>query len=252
MTLKDNVNRLCSGLALGLLMTTLCLSAAVAQETSEQDDPSNPWHLDVEALTDVPVHIGARVALEGPWRLRGALALGSLPEAYVDLINATSTSLDFYNQETADLIALVLKRSLVVRASLAWRPWETRGFYVEGGYSYVGLGGGASGQEVLAALTGQELARASADRNYDINSTLHLLNLDVGWRWWLTDALSLRAAAGFIATVAANTQVKADFEPTNAQLNANFERGVADFLDDTYTSYVFSPTLTVAIGYRFF
>ena len=31
-----------------------------------------------------------------------------------------------------------------------------------------------------------------------------------------------------------------------------FAKLVADFLDDTYTSYVFSPTLSFALGYRFF
>ena len=34
--------------------------------------------------------------------------------------------------------------------------------------------------------------------------------------------------------------------------NREFERYAEDYLEETFTSYVFTPVVTVAVGYRFF
>ena len=136
MALMKPLNKFGAGSMLCTLMMILCAGTVEAQESPEAATSSHSWHLDAEALTDVPVHIGTRISLEGPWRLRGALAVGSLPEAYVNLINATSTSLDFYDQETADLIALeadeatddVFVRPTGLLRSLAGQPLPTTAY----------------------------------------------------------------------------------------------------------------------------
>lgn len=74
----------------------------------------------------------------------------------------------------------------------------------------------------------------------------------MGWRWALWENLSLRAALGFVGTVAAQSRVEATFSPRFPAFVDGLEAEAEEFLNTTFTSAVFSPTFTLALGYRIF
>lgn len=220
---------------------------------------TGPWHLELRAQTDFPLAIGARIAAELPYRLQLSTAVGGLPGGYVDVINAVVVAANGYDDATAEVIRSALSSSLVWRTHVGWRPLRRRGFYFEAGYGLVTLGGGLTAEDVLVIATGSEppprRPGAREPLEYDVRSTLHMLDAEIGWRWLVWhDRIVIAAALGFAGTVAAKTRIEprdpsrlTESEPLQA-LAAEGET----YLDDIYTTYVMTPVATVGVGYRFF
>lgn len=217
-----------------------------------------PYHLDLRAQTDFPVSVGARINAELPYRLQLSTALGGLPGGYVDVINAVVVAAHGYDETTAGVIRGALSSSLVWRTHFGWRPLRRRGFYFEAGYGLVTLGGGITAEDVLVIATGSEAPPrrpGARELDYDVRSTLHMLDAEIGWRWLVWhDRIVIAAALGFSGTVAAKTVI----EPRDASrvtdsdpLQALADEGES-YLDGLYTKYVMTPVVTVGVGYRFF
>jgi len=231
-----------------LLPGALLLSVA---STARAQDDGSPWHLQIEALTDVPLDVGGRVLLEGPLRLRLSSSLGVLPGPYVDVINDFTVAIGAYNQQTADLIASSLTSSLVWRTHLGWRPFPRAGFVFDVGYGFVSLGGGVKSSAAIAAAAGKSASSKPGGPTYDVASTLQMIDADVGWEWkLLADHLVLEASLGFAGTVAASTS--ATPQGGSTRVRDAFGAEASAYLDNLYTSYVFTPVVTLALGYRFF
>ena len=206
------------------------------------------------ALTDVPIHVGGRLTVEGPARLRYSLSGGYLPPAYVGLINDVCVAADWYSEETASLVQATIENSLVIRNHVGWRPWEAHGFQFELGYGWVGLGGGLTGTEVIAAATGVDVSGELADDlAFTARASLHQLDVSAGWEWTIRKHFLLRADLGGAFTLASTTVIEPDFdvprlaEPFVDELTAAGE----DYLDETFTTYVHTPTVSAAAGWRF-
>ena len=188
-----------------------------------------------------------------PYRLRVAMGAGVLPGAYVDLINAVAVAADAYDENTARIIRSSLETSMVLRFHVGWRPFARYGFVVEVGYGLVALGGAVTNEDLLSLATGVPSPREPiSHRDYDVTSTLHMVDVELSYRWVLARGLVLRVALGFAGTVAAQSKVEPRFTPMAQMTVQRFTNAVEDYLDDTYTSYVFTPTLTAAIGWRAF
>lgn len=202
--------------------------------------------------TDAPLDVGAGLAVEAPHRLRAQTTVGIMPGVYVDGINEILVGFGAYDQATADLVHDALKNSLIWRTSLGWRPWERHGFYALAGYTLVTLGGGATGSEIIEAATGKELPPSDRGmpRSFTCNSTLHMATVELGWEFH-TGPVVIRTALGGVFTFAAHTTITPDYTPAAPKPTADFAAAGAQYLDDIYTSYVFSPVATVMVGYPF-
>lgn len=214
------------------------------------------WHLGLEALTDVPIQIGGNIAFEMPYGIRAGTTLGFLPGSYVDLINAVVVAAGGYDDATADVIAGAISNSLVWRLHLGWRPWRDYGFYFEVGYTLVTMGGDVSTEDLIVVATGVEPPDhpRAGTYEYDVGSTLHMIDVEVGWELVFWRHFIVRVALGVAATVAAHTEIEPLFEvqPRAAALVDTLAKEGAAYLDDLYRSYVFPPVFSVALGYRFF
>lgn len=211
--------------------------------------------VDLEIGTEVPIAVGGTLALEWSSGLRASTGLGYLPGSYVALINEVVQSFpDSYDAATGDLIEETLQNSLIWRTHVGWRL--PHGMYVDGGYGLAALGGGTSTEALLSALTAREASSGgNSSRTYSVGSVLHMLDLEFGWKTVFQERFTFRTGIGVAATVAASASVKADELPTQPR-RQNFVKEFEDFseeyLVDTYTTYVFSPVLTIAFGYRLF
>ena len=210
-------------------------------------------HLDIEAGTDVPVSLGASVSLQVPYGIRISTGLGALPAGYVSLINEVVTSLDGYDDATAALVEQTLQNSMVWRTHVGWIA--DFGLYIDAGYTLAALGGGSSVEDIIVGIVGREPPSRGADREYDIASTLHMLDVEIGWKGVFWDAFVVRAAIGFSGTIASSTTVQQRFSVTGPVMQRGideFEAFVETYLDETYQTYVFTPVFTVSLGYRIF
>jgi hypothetical protein len=192
--------------------------------------------------------------LEAPYGIRLSTSLGFLPAAYVDVINELALSAGWYDSSTATLVSGALDDSLVWRTHLGWRPFADHGFYLDVGYGLVTLGGGISGGDLIASVSGFDAEAEALGKPYAIASTLHMLDAEIGWQIEVWEGLWIRPAIGFAGTVASNTEVTPDFETSNpavARAAGNFARFASGWLDAIYTSYIFTPVVTLGVGWRF-
>lgn len=210
------------------------------------------WHLQAEALTDVPIQVGGRVAVEGPWRLRLTTTFGVLPPPYVDLVNAVGEQFDGYTSVTSALVGAALESSFVWRLHVGWRWFDDLGFYAEVGYGLATLGGGLSSEELLTAATDGAGEASNAGREYAIDATLHMLDAEVGYEWVFWDQLVARVGLGVAATLGSRTEVSPQFQPLAPRFVDALTAEAEAYLDDIFTTYVITPTVSVAVGYRFF
>ena len=230
-------------------------SSSKSSSQSITPRPHRPFETHLELLTDFPLEIGARLSImHTKTRLSLATSLGWLPKPYLVLLNHTLTSLDLYSEETANLIETVLENSLVLRIDLGWQPWKHYGFYFDAGYGYVGLGGGVTTEEIVSSLTNitppQGGRRTATTREFAVSSTLHMFDIEAGWTWNVSSRWYMRAALGFALTFAAQTDVEAQYKVQAQNIINALEGGLEKYLDDIYTQYVFTPTMTLAVGYN--
>jgi hypothetical protein len=226
----------------------------VALPARAQSESPSPWHLQIEALTEVPMDIGGRVVVEGPLRLRFSTSVGVMPGPYVDVINDFVVALGGYNQQTAALIESSLSSSVVWRTHLGWRPFPRAGLVFDVGYGLVALGGGVNAAEAIAAADSKTATSAPTAANYNVSSTLQMIDADLGWEWKLFgDRMVIEAGLGFSATLAASTSATPETTTAHGtKVRDAFGDAAAKYLDGLYTSYVYVPVATVAAGYRFF
>jgi hypothetical protein len=235
----------------GALLVAGLLAGAEAEAAETQQ--GHGWDITVEANTDFPLSVGGRLGVESPWRLRLSTSLGYLPAAYLRAVNDVAVELDAYDRNQADLIEEALKNSLVWRTHVGWRPFPGAGFYVEGGYGLVALGGETNPETVLVALTGIEppVGEEVLNREYRVRSVLHMADVELGWRWGLGSGWTARTALGAAFTLDSNSRVEPQFEPSSPLLVNAFSRFAEGYLDDTFEKYVHLPVLSFSIGYAF-
>lgn len=223
---------------LGLLLAPLLASSAHADE----------WRLYGEAITEVPLQVGAKVIAEAPNRIRFGTSVGYLPGPYVDLINGLLVSTDVYTEETADLIEVALKNSLLWRTHVGWRPVADLGSYVELNYTLMGLGGGVSDEDAVTAGTELTPPLDGGDAAFKLDSATQMVGVEAGYVWELDSGLTLRAGMGLSVTLNADFTVEA----TGGEVGKEqIEKASKDYLDGIFERWVHPPYFAFAAGYRF-
>ena len=199
-----------------------------------------------EILTDVPLGLGAGVEAEFRQIRFGVTALWD-PPAYVQLADEVGQAVGGYDDLTSALVRAATENALALRFRAGVRPFASAELYVDVNYTLLALGGSFTTDD-LAAASGQT-GSAGQTQGWDLTSTVHQVGLEIGYRF-LFDALSVRVALGGSFTVAADVDVQA-VNPRFPALQAVVEEAGATYLEDTYTSYVHLPVVSVAIGWDF-
>lgn len=237
------------------MRSTLLLLAQLATAPDPSAPPSAGdarWRGAVEAGTDFPVSLGVKAHVEAPFRLRASTSLGFLPGAYVDAMNGVLTGVGAYPDATAELIRSSIQNSLVWRTHVGGRPFPGLGLYGEVGYGLVALGGQATAADIVSGVTGRSLPEAErgTPKTFDASAMLHMADVEIGYAWTLGH-LHLRASLGGAFTFASSTTITPKFTPRAPNLMREFTSYGEAYLDDTFTSYVFTPVLGVGAGYAF-
>ncbi|MFT5686628.1 MAG: hypothetical protein ACI8RZ_007584 [Myxococcota bacterium] len=212
--------------------------------------------VEIYAITDVPVMVGAGVGIETPQRIRVDLSGGMLPGPYWDMVNWAMVTFDVYGETTAELINVLLQGSLVMRAEAGWRPWESRGFFFTAGYQYLGLAGDTTDLSLYAEGIDEAVLDAAQDSGGQLDVTVrpHMIMARVGHEWTLREQLTLRGTLGFAYTLRSNSEVSFTQEaatPIGASAQDAMGSAAEDYLDDIFTSWVHVPMIGISGGYRF-
>ena len=249
---ENETRHILSGLG---VLCFLAILFWVGSALAQQDD----WKTTVELGTDFPIAVGGQVRVVSPVGARLSLGAGVFPGPYLDAINEVVvpfTAETGYDEYDAKVVRDALENSAVIRLHVGYQ--FTEHFYAEVGYGWVGLGGSVNGSDALILATDfeprGEMPQMENALEYAIDSTLHMVNAEVGWEWVDLDPWVFRTALGVAWTVAATTEVEPSFDvrfPQVRQRLEGLETWTEDYLDDLYTTTVISPTFSVGVGYRF-
>lgn len=224
------------------VITTSILTVVPARAASA----SEPQRLTAEILTDFPLGVGGALQAEWSYRLRTSVSLQWLPEAYVTVAEDVAQEIGGYNDITSALVRAAAQNALVFRVHAGWRPLTDLGLYFDVGYTLLALGGDVTTEDIAGAARGPQTSVPGS--SWDITTFNHFLDVQVGWRIDLYERLSLRVAIGFAFTVASDATIDVVESPF-PEAAARLADAVAPDLEDIFTSYVHTPTLTLALGY---
>lgn len=213
-----------------------------------------PLAIQLDLGTEFPLHVGGRLTVESPARLRYSLSAGALPAPYLDAINAVCVGAGWYSDTDAELISATLEGAVVVRNHLGWRPFRRSGFNFELGYGFVGLGGSLTGSEVLEVMAARDLPDSlGSNLAFSATASLHQLDATVGYDAPLYRGLHLRVDLGAAVTLASSTVIEPEFDVPRLAEGAVDELASTgeDELNAIFLSYVHVPTLGVMLGWQF-
>lgn len=210
------------------------------------------WLLSVEAVTNAPVDLGARVTAEAPFGLRASTGFGIMPGAYLGLINSALSELGAYDDRTAGIVDGTFERGTVWRSQVGFRPFAGSGLYVDGGYALVRMSGSVTGADVAPwasdlVIDGMEVRDAA----YQVDTTVHMWVIEVGYSARFVDHMVLGVGIGVVGTLSANSAAVANFEQGRSAGGNLLSRSATRTIDDTLETYGYVPTLTLRIGYDF-
>ena len=205
----------------------------------------------IEATTAVPLHAGVDVDVELPYRIQTGVSVGWQPGAYVDVINGLAEALGAYGDTTSTLVRAALENAMQLGVSAGWRPLAGSGWELYGGYRFFALGGGVSGAEVIAAVTGTSVPGRGAVE-VPLSSSVHAFEVGTGWRWFFGERWFATAAIGYFQIFHSQTRLPVETSrPALEPAWAALEQEVDSYLNDTLTTYAKAPVARVGLGVRF-
>ncbi len=205
------------------------------------------YHLLVEATTDFPVLVGGRLELEFPRHWRLGAAIGATPSAYLDATESIVTEIAGVDADISALVRSVLQQGFAVRTFAAWSPRQSRGFYLQFGYTMMQVSGSVASTDVLTSVIDDPTF--DIEGSATLRSTLHGLHGEIGYRFLIED-FTLRLALGLLGTVASSSDIRIDSPVFPAQADQLAQESEAE-LDAVIRQYAFTPTLSLGLGYDF-
>jgi hypothetical protein len=233
-------------------MVLLALSLAAVLGAEPSAVPSGP-RLGLGVGTDFPVAAGIHVRSEVGPRIQLGASLGLFPGPYLSTINSALVALDAYGERTADLIEAALDNALVGRVQVGWRPFVNSGFYVNGGYSVITLGGELTGTELLRSLTGRTSdSPLLTPVSVDTSATLHQAGLELGFRFRPTRQLWVEWALGGFYTLAAQGDFRLFDKPELREAFRPLRGAAASYLEDTLETYFHGGYISLRVYWDLF
>jgi hypothetical protein len=209
-------------------------------------------HLGIEAVTDFPLDVGARVWLEVPHRIRFAASFGAMPEPYIDAINHILLAANAYDSGGAALLHSSLESPLVFRLHLGWQPLRRHGLYLETGYGLLVLHAQADRATLYrAALGGTVPPDGATHVQYEAQANVHMVDFEVGWQWLFKRRITARVGVGLAAAVGATARFQLSAPLVTQPIERMLVGEAHSALVNDVRRYFFTPVFTFAVGWRF-
>lgn len=202
--------------------------------------------LSLEAVTRLPLDIGAQVRLQTSTWFRLSAGAGFVPEAYVSVVNDTLRDANLYNSITAAAVSSAFESGLTYNFRVGIRPSPNGGIYLDAGYAHTSLDGEFDLSSMLRGQ-GQRLPGA-ADAKYQLQTSLDMLMFELGWEGNIGKRMLLGIGLGLMATLDAKTDVSGGEGGLATTALKEIAAEAATTLDSNLTQYGYLPTLTLRLG----
>jgi hypothetical protein len=178
----------------------------------EDLDCDEHWHIGIGPGSDIPLDaINVGVEIRTPFGLQLSSSLGFIPNAIVDQIDAVVG-----DPAASPVVHAALHDAVVWRTHLGVKPWTRHGFYAGAGYGRVSFGGSATTADAVSALVDRTVPMGlGAMSLVHISSTVHMLDVEVGWEWRIARRLKLRTAVAAATTLAASSSIRSTLDGTS-------------------------------------
>lgn len=208
------------------------------------------WHADITVGTDVPVDIGARLAVETPIGLRLFGEVGGMPQGYQTMTSAVAGLADTQGRNVSAAVDQTMQSAFSGAAGLSLRPMPNKGLVADVGWRRMNLRGEGSVASIASALGYGAQIGASAEQPWTSKTTMDQVITRVGWMWEPAEQLIVRLDVGAAITVAADTSLAtADGSAPEPAYAAFAEVASAQF-DQTLRRFGHLPTVGFSVGWR--
>ncbi len=212
----------------------------------------------VGAGTDAPLDV--HISGEAAWPSRVAVygSLGMVPPGYIHLANEVVIRFGGWSDSTGQVVESALQRSLSSQIGVRWQPWPKVGFRVGAGYQNLALGGGATTEELLVAMTGVEMPTEqdrfgvlSEEKDWDIGASVHLLRAELSYRIPFGKHWAIETGLGGAFTLGANSRLAPTYEPLFPAASELLAQEGEVWLEENLERYLHTPSVRVGAHYQF-
>lgn len=226
-----------------MLFATIGVLGALAggplpdERSSPGDRVREQWVLSLDAVSRVPLDVGAELAIETPFRMRLSGAYAWVPSAYARALTGFASS--FAGDARADAVLDGASYGgTTYRFAAGVRPFSALGLYIDAGYGHADLNVGLDVSRLRAfGVTG-------LSGGYRADMDLDLWLIEVGYQGVVAERVVLGAGLGINGVLDSHTTiVPTGGAPDHSALSEAAERG-----DAAFESYGVFPTLTLRLG----
>jgi hypothetical protein len=204
---------------------------------------SEPFLVDVTLATQLPTALGVDVRVETPGRFLLDAFIGGNPYGSMlgDLVQA-------YGGGVAgrELVSAISSGATVLRLAAGIRPAPDAGLELLAGYTLL-YNAPTLNVATLEATTGQSFAYSGLT-TVRLETAIHALNVELGWRFVIADHFVFRIGVGGTFALAASARLGV---PDSMRSPGGPVETAEGDITHAITSYGFIPEARAALGYRF-
>jgi hypothetical protein len=193
------------------------------------------WLLSLEGVVHAPSDLGVQAGLELPIRLRFSTGFGFMPVEWLTGFVARATD----DPEVRAALQLPSYSGTIWRAQLGVRPFRKLGLYLDAGYARATLDGSLDLTSSLLVFAEEDL-----QGRYDVQSSLDLWLLELGYQWQIANRGVLALGLGVMSTFDADTTIVAS---GGAPERSEFVSGV-ERMNDALEKHGTVPFVTLRFG----
>jgi hypothetical protein len=199
--------------------------------------------LDITLATSFPSSLGADIRVETPGRFLLHAFIGANPYGNVlgDLVQAYGGG-----EAGRALVSAVSSGATVFRIGAGIRPAPDAGLEILAGYTLL-YSAPTLNVSTLEATTGQSFAY-SGITEVRLETAIHALEVELGWRFVIVDHLVFRIGVGGTFALAASARLGV---PDAMRMPGGPVETAEGDIAHAITSYGFIPEARAAVGYRF-
>jgi hypothetical protein len=175
-----------------------------------------------------------------------------MPELYSQTLTDALEDAGVYDDGVGALIDGALQSATTWRIAAGWRPFVKHGLEVTLGYAHVSLEGATNTAEIeplVSPEVAEELNAELGDVGIRLDSSIHHVTAQVGWRWLIAERVVVRANLGYLQAFNSSSSLQIEANPELTRLAAPTVESV---LHDHYMRYIKIPVVGLGVGYRFF
>lgn len=209
---------------------------------------TEPGRVTVIAQTDVPLHLGGGLGVGLGRRLQLTSVVGAAPRPYLSLTQDVVYAAASLPAAQAAALREVVESVVAWRTHVSWNVW--RGLDVAAGYGLLVVSGDVS-TGLAQQLAGVDLGASGVPAPLPtvLRAWLHQLDLEVAWRWVLTDGLTLRVGVGVGVTVYGDTALSARYSARDeSAATRDAQALVAARVSDALAQWRAVPWVTVGLA----